>query len=212
MMLMQSQAVADVLLGRDAGWQVQRRDDGSLTMRELIGRFGKLTLIGILMGVSAYAVSWSLFLWMSPVTIGLLLAMPLAALTARSRAGIRLRKLHLLLIPEERQPPQVLVRANELAAAHPDESAQVGTLLRSARLRQAHADMLTPLPPHRRGKVDHDLVLAKAKLDEADTVDEAVGFLAANELRALLTDPDGFALLLGKQAAAAPRTVATSVV
>ncbi len=44
MMLMQSQAVADVLLGRDSGWQVQRRDDGSLTMRELTNRFGKLTL------------------------------------------------------------------------------------------------------------------------------------------------------------------------
>lgn len=211
MMLMQSQAVADVLLGRDAGWQVQRRDDGSLTMRELVGRFGRLTLIGILMGAAAYAVSWSLFLWMSPVTIGLLLAMPLAALTARSRAGIRLRKLHLLLIPEERQPPGILVRANELAVTHPDESAHIGTLLRNDHLRQAHADMLTPLPPHRRGKVDHDLVLAKAKLDEADTVDEAMGFLATNELRALLTDPDGYALLLDKQSAGAPKALASPV-
>jgi membrane glycosyltransferase len=210
MMLMQSQAVADVLLGRDSGWQVQRRDDGSLTLRELTNRFGKLTLIGILMGGAAYAVSLSLFLWMSPVIIGLLLAMPLAALTARSRAGIRLRKLHLLLIPEERQPPQVLVRANELAVAHPDESAQLGTLLQNDVLRQAHAEMLTPLPPHRRGKVDHDLVLGKAKLEEAESVDEAVGFLAINELRALLTDPQGYALLLDKQVSAKPKVTSAA--
>ncbi len=211
MMLMQSQAVTDVMLGRDSGWQVQRRDDGSLTMRELVGRFGKLTFIGILMGAAAYAVSWSLFLWMSPVTIGLLLAMPLAALTARSRIGARLRKLHLLLIPEERQPPQVLVRANELAVAHPDESMSIGVLLQSHRLRQAHGDMLAPLPPHRRGKIDHDLVLAKAKLEEANTVDEAVGFLATNELRALLTDPEGYALLLDKPASTGPKAVANTV-
>jgi membrane glycosyltransferase len=204
MMLMQSQAVADVLLGRDSGWQVQRRDDGSLTMRELAGRFGKLTFIGILMGAAAYAVSWSLFLWMSPVTIGLLLAMPLAAMTARNSTGTRLRKLHLLLIPEERRPPPVLLRANELAAVHPDESVQVGTLLQRDDLRQAHADMLAPLPPHQHGRIDHDLVLGKAKLEEADTVDEAVSYLTAAELRALLTDPDGYARLVDKRSIVAP--------
>jgi membrane glycosyltransferase len=207
MMLMQSQAVADVLLGRDSGWQVQRRDDGSLTMRELVSRFGKLTLFGILMGTAAYAVSLSLFLWMLPVILGLLLAMPLAALTARSSAGIRLRKLGLLLIPEEREPPRVLVRANELAAAHADQSAHIAMLLQSNQLRRAHADMLTPLPPHEKGQIDRDLVLAKAKLEEAETVDEVVDFLAANELRALLADPEGYALLLDKQTAGL-RTVA----
>jgi hypothetical protein len=44
-------------------------------------------------------------------------------------------------------------------------------------------------------------------LEEAETVDEVVDFLAANELRALLADPEGYALLLDKQTAGL-RTVA----
>ena len=84
MMLVQAGAVVGVLTGRDAGWQVQRREDGSQSLSELVRRFGKLTLIGTVLAAGAYAVSLSLFLWMTPVTLGLLLAMPLAAVTART--------------------------------------------------------------------------------------------------------------------------------
>lgn len=145
MMLLQSQAVADVLLGRDAGWQVQRRDDGSLTRSELIKHFGKLTLIGVLLGAAAFAVSLSLFFWMAPVTIGLILAMPLAALTARADAGRALRRMRLLLVPEERNIPEVLLRANALATTLVNDGVKIGELLRAdAGLRRAHADMLPP--------------------------------------------------------------------
>lgn len=131
MMLLQSQAVADVLLGRDAGWQVQRRDDGSLTRSELIKHFGKLTLIGVLLGAAAFAVSLSLFFWMAPVTIGLILAMPLAALTARADAGRALRRMRLLLVPEERNIPEVLLRANALATTLVNDGVKIGELLRA---------------------------------------------------------------------------------
>jgi membrane glycosyltransferase len=70
--------------------------------------------------------------------------------------------------------------------------------------------MLAPLPARQRGKIDHDLVLGKAKLEEAESVEEAVGFLATSELRALLTDPGGYALLLDKQASGGPKAAITS--
>ncbi len=199
MMLLQSQSVAEVLRGRDSGWQVQRRDDGSLTWSELASRFGKLTLIGVLLGASAYAVSLSLFLWMTPVIVGLLLAMPLAAWTARADVGRRLRKMRLLLIPEEHDPPSILLRANELAVSLPDDTVPVGELLRgSDGLRQAHRDMLAPQSQRRRGDVDRDLVIARAKADEAETMDEALGFLTPAELRALLSDRPAYERLLAK--------------
>jgi membrane glycosyltransferase len=53
---------------------------------------------------------------MSPVIIGLLLASPMAALTASSALGYATRRLGLLLTPEERVPPDVVRRANELAS------------------------------------------------------------------------------------------------
>jgi membrane glycosyltransferase len=199
MMLLQSQAVADVLLGRDAGWQVQRRDDGSLTRAELIKHFGKLTLIGVLLGAAAFAVSLSLFFWMAPVTIGLLLAMPLAALTARTDAGRALRHMRLLLVPEERNVPAVLSRANALATTLVNDGVKIGELLRAdAGLRRAHAEMLPPPEPRARGAVDAHLALAIAKIGEARTLDEALGFMSPAETRALLSDPDGYQELLAK--------------
>jgi membrane glycosyltransferase len=206
MMLLQTQAVADVLRGRDAGWQVQRRDDGSLTAAELIRHFGKLTLIGVFLGASAYAVSLSLFLWMTPVTIGLLLAMPLAAFTARADIGLTLRDMRLLAIPEEREAPRILARANALARDLADDGVQIGALLRDNRgLQHAHGQMLSPQPPRPRGDIDPDLVIARAKAEQGDTIDEALGFLTLPEMRALLSDPQAFAQLLDKvQPAGAP--------
>ena len=199
MMLLQSQAVADVLLGRDAGWQVQRRDDGSLTRAELLKHFGKLTVVGILLGGAAYAVSLSLFLWMAPVTIGLLLAMPLAAWTARLPAGRALRRMRLLMVPEERHVPEVLTRANALAAELVEDEVKIGELLRrDANLRQAHAEMLPARQERRRGDVDADLAIARAKAAEAETIDEALGFMTVGQVRALMSDPDAYRELLAK--------------
>jgi len=48
------------------------------------------------------------------------------------------------------------------------------------------------------GVVDSDLIIAKAKTEEAETLDEAFEFLTPAEMRSLLPDPEGFQLLLVK--------------
>ncbi|MDO8878539.1 MAG: glucans biosynthesis glucosyltransferase MdoH [Pseudolabrys sp.] len=202
MMLFQSQAVAGVLLGSDAGWQVQRRDDGSLPFSELLRRYGRMTLIGVLLGAAAFAVSLSLFLWMTPVIVGLVLAMPLAAITARSDVGLALRGMRLLMVPEERDPPTILRRANELSESLPCDDAKIGDLFRgSDALRQAHLRALEPLAPRKRGDVNADLVLAKAKMAEAESLDETLALLTVKEKRALLSDRNGFEQLMEMKAA-----------
>jgi len=202
MMLLQSHAVASVLLGHDTGWQVQRRDDGSLPFSELLHRYGRLTLIGLFLGGAALAVSLSLFLWMTPVTVGLLLAMPLAALTARTDIGAALRRMRLLVVPEERDPPNILRRANELTLGLPDDGLRLGELLRGNHaLADAHLTALEPATPRRRGDVNADLVVAKAKVAEAQSLDEALGLLTLKEKRALFSDRAGFEQLLAMEAA-----------
>lgn len=197
MMLFQSQAVAGVILGRDGGWQVQRRDDGSLPWSELTRRYGPVTVVGLALGSAAYAVSLSLFLWMTPVIVGLLLAIPLAVLTARTDIGTRLRKLGLLIVPEEHAPPAVLQRAKELTDMLARGDVPLAQALRHKRvLGRAHLDTLTPPPPRERGQIDADLVLAKAKLAELDSAEEALAALTPREKRALFSDPQGFAKLL----------------
>src|SRR5215472_4565501 len=57
MMVSQSRAVADVLLGRDSGWQAQRRDADALPIGDALRRFAVHTAVGIVLAASAYAVS-----------------------------------------------------------------------------------------------------------------------------------------------------------
>jgi membrane glycosyltransferase len=186
MMIFQSTAVGEILLGRDAGWQVQRRDDGKWPVGALIRKYAAPTLFGVGMAASAYAVSLPLLLWMMPVILGLLLSVPIAMLSSRvSGPGSRLFR-----TPEQTAPPQVLIRANELAGASEEAVACPLLALRNdARLLEAH---LMNLPGHRqrnRGQIDPHLAIARAKIEDAETFDEALGYLTAREAFAVLTSP-----------------------
>ena len=107
-MLTQTIDVAAILLGRDSGWNAQRRDDGAIPARETRRLYRRHTVLGLLLGGVAWAVSLSLALWMLPVVLGLALAIPLALLTGRRRAG------GLLRTPEDVEPPSVVARAAAL--------------------------------------------------------------------------------------------------
>jgi membrane glycosyltransferase len=186
MMIFQSSAVGEILLGRDAGWQVQRRDDGKWPIGDLIRKYAAPTLFGVGMAASAFAVSLPLLLWMAPVIMGLLLSVPIAMLSSKgSHPNSRL-----FLTPEQTAPPQVLVRANELADA-PDEAfaCPLLALRNDGRLLDAHLMSLSGHRPRSRGQVDPHLAIARAKIEDAETFDEAVGYLTARETFAVLNSP-----------------------
>ncbi|MGO1068448.1 glucans biosynthesis glucosyltransferase MdoH [Lysobacter sp. CA199] len=113
-MYVQSRGVAEVLAGKDSGWESQRRDDGSLPLSGLIRSYGGLTLFGMLIGAMAYAISPPLAAWMSPVILGLVISIPVVAFTSAKAPGQWLRKIGIFRIPEEINPPPVLVRAKQL--------------------------------------------------------------------------------------------------
>ncbi len=193
-MLTQSMAVVAILMGHDSGWNPQRRDDGSLPFGELVRRFGPHTLFGLMLAAAAYAVSVSLFLWMSPVLIGLVLAIPLAAMTGSRTLGLGLRKLGLLRIPEEHATPPELARAGELyhqLAAEGDEPGDGFQRLASdPALCAAHRAMLPP--PRRRGEpIDPNLLVGLVKLEEATSLADAERDLTPREKAAVLGDRRG---------------------
>ncbi|MET0890064.1 glucans biosynthesis glucosyltransferase MdoH [Stenotrophomonas sp. SAM-B] len=122
-MYVQSRGVAEVLAGKDSGWDAQQRDDGGVSWLALARGYGGLSVFGLFMGALAYAVSPSLAAWMAPVVIGMVLAIPVVGFTSSRTAGVWMHRLGLMEIPEESAPPKVLVRAAELrraaAEAHP---------------------------------------------------------------------------------------------
>jgi membrane glycosyltransferase len=198
-MLTQTIDVAAILLGRDSGWNAQRRDDGAIPARETRRLYRRHTVLGLLLGGVAWTISLSLALWMLPVVLGLALAIPLALLTGRRRAA------GLLRTPEDVEPPSVVVRATELqrewqAAVAPD----VTQLLREPRLLGAHMAMLPPPRRPRIDPIDVTLVLARAKLEEADALDAAVTALSAPELTAALSDAAALRCLSALAAEAPP--------
>jgi membrane glycosyltransferase len=192
MMLTQTIDVVAILLGRDAGWNAQRRDDGSITLRAMAQQYWHHTVMGLLLGAAAWAVSPYLALWVLPVTLGLALAIPLAALTARRDAGLALRRAGLLRTPEEMSSPAVLACAAALYEAHEDAPPpqSIEWLLRDPVLMRAHRRMLPP--PRRRGidPIDISLLVALTKLREASSLAAAWERMSRDERRACLLNAD----------------------
>jgi membrane glycosyltransferase len=184
MMIFQSTAVGEILLGRDAGWQVQRRNDGEVPRREIIRKYALPTFIGVAMAVSAYAVSLPLLLWMAPVIAGLVLSIPIAMLS--STAEPDLHRSRLFNTPEQTAPPEVLLRANELAnAPHSAVSCPLKELLNEPDLLSAHLNSLRA-SPRIRGRIDPHLAVARAKIEDAESFDEALRYLNPREAFAVL--------------------------
>jgi membrane glycosyltransferase len=190
-MLTQSLHVVSILAGRDSGWNAQRRDDGSVPFRVTAVRYRWHTALGLVLAGTAWAVSSSLALWMAPVVLGLALAIPLAAVTARRSTGLAWRRLGLLRIPEEVQPPDVLARANCLTqemAAVPDGVRGMLRLLDDPVLYAVHHRMLPEVAPLRPQAVDVALAVARARLDLAQSPAEALAAMTPTEQMACLAD------------------------
>jgi membrane glycosyltransferase len=198
-MLIQSAAVVSILIGRDAGWKPQRRDDGQIPFGSVARRYWAHTLFGLALGVSSWLVAPTLLLWMLPVVLGMVLAIPLAVLTGSPAIGRAFARAGLLLIPEERRPPEVLARARACARelAHslrPMEA--VERLAADERLRDAHRLMLPAPRRPRVDPIDATLLVGLAKTEEAGRLEEALGSLTKAEKAAALADAAGVDRLL----------------
>lgn len=187
-MLIQTMAVISILLGYDSGWNAQRRDVGYIPFKDVVRDYWRHTAFGILMGVGAWEVSSALFFWMTPVLLGLLLAIPLVWITSSQRFGAFCMKIGLLIIPEETARPDILRRDRIEKRRVMDMEVQdaFSTLVHNPKLIALHASFL---PPERQkgDAINPDFLVGMVKLDEADNQDQAMQILTHNEKSALLT-------------------------
>jgi membrane glycosyltransferase len=199
-MLTQSGHVIAILFGRDAGWQPQRRDDGGMPFRDVVRLYWRHTGLGLLFGCIAWLVSPYLALWMLPVVLGLALAIPLSALTAAIAPGRALCRLGLLQIPEEVRPPAALAQAGslcrELENAEQLGDGGLARLRRDPFLAEAHRHMLPAPRPRGQGPIDVPLLIALARIADADTGVEAWNAMNHEERAAALGNPEALDRLL----------------
>jgi membrane glycosyltransferase len=119
MMLFQTLSVGLTLLGRSVVWEAQPRDDRGIGWREGLRRVGWHTLLGLGWAIGVYAVTPLFFWWLTPIWLGLALALPLAVWSSRQSFGLALRRMGLFLTPEETAPPTELSRLRRALAGAP---------------------------------------------------------------------------------------------
>jgi membrane glycosyltransferase len=192
MMLIQTGSVVQILSGRDTGWNPQRRDDGSIPLRDIMRRHRSHVAMGVITLVAGLLIPSSLIYWMSPTIAGLILAVALSWASGQRSIGLALRRIGLLVTPEEVNPPEIAARSNALQADLGGSSHDSDDALRvihdDAGFRKAHEFMLPEAARRRRGDIEVDRVLAEAKLNDATSLDDAVHWLAPKERMIVLYD------------------------
>jgi membrane glycosyltransferase len=104
MMLIQSRFVLDVLLGRDSGWGPQNRADCEIPLGQAVRSHAWHVAAGLALAALALHVSWTTFLWFSPILAGLVLSVPVSWATGLPSLGRKAWSLGLFRIPEEHAP------------------------------------------------------------------------------------------------------------
>jgi membrane glycosyltransferase len=121
MMLFHSEFVLRALLGKSVGWDAQARGDRGITWYEAFLRHKWHLAIGLVWGTAILVLAPDFIWWMSPVIIGMLLAIPLTVLTSRADLGRALRRRGWLLTPEETsEPPELTAAAAARARRAPE--------------------------------------------------------------------------------------------
>ena len=109
LMVQQTLSVAYSFIGIEAKWKPQQRGGSQVTWQALSRFHAAETVTGLLLltGISLGIVS----LWLLPIMISLVLAVPLSRLSgmrpARARSAVR----HIMATPLERHPPSIITEA-----------------------------------------------------------------------------------------------------
>lgn len=111
MMMFQSKFVFDIFAGFDAGWNTQNREESGTPLSQALQRHFWHTVLGIATTIVVWQYAHSLFWWMLPITVGLMLSIPISMFSSRESWGLWAKKHHFFIIPEEVEMPEILIAA-----------------------------------------------------------------------------------------------------
>lgn len=192
LMVAQFHVIWAVLLGHDSGWKPQRRDDGALDWATAFRAHRGHMLFGAALALIAWEMSEPLFYWLLPITLGLMLAVPLSWISGGRRRGRLFALLGLLRAPEEKRPAPVLARmqaAIEQLDSVDDRNA-LSHLLTNPELFAWHCAQLRPAPTEPfLADFNAAAVTAAWKAEHATSVEELQHWLEPTETLALLNQP-----------------------
>ncbi|RTQ34649.1 glucans biosynthesis glucosyltransferase MdoH [Variovorax sp. NFACC27] len=110
-MLAHSLFVLVALTGIKLDWKSPPREAAAVPWKVAASQLAPMTLVIAMLAVGVAMIDPSALVWLMPVGLPLLLAIPLTVLTSQIALGTTLRDRGYLLIPEESRSPAVLRRA-----------------------------------------------------------------------------------------------------
>ena len=190
MMIAQVQIIVDVVLGRDSGWSAQRRGDAGTDYATARRAHRWHMIAGAAIAIASYYMNPYLFLWLLPISIGLLISVPLSCLSGSTRAGLLLKKFAILRTPEEQSEkrPKIVNRYEETLGTY--QSTDIPALKRLAedpKLQRWHAAQLASHEDDPRA-YNEPLILARAKRIRCDDLADLGSVLTTDQELALLND------------------------
>ena len=110
-MLAHSLFVVVALTGIKLDWKSPPREAAAVPWKIALSQLAPMTFVVAALAVGIAMIDASALVWLAPVGLPLLLAIPLTVLTSQIALGTALRERGFLLIPEESRSPAVLRRA-----------------------------------------------------------------------------------------------------
>jgi membrane glycosyltransferase len=110
-MLAHSLFVVVALTGIKLDWKSPPREAAAVPWKIALSQLAPMTFVVAALAVGIALIDASALVWLAPVGLPLLLAIPLTVLTSQIALGTALRERGFLLIPEESRSPAVLRRA-----------------------------------------------------------------------------------------------------
>ncbi|MGQ8364208.1 glucans biosynthesis glucosyltransferase MdoH [Glaciecola sp. 1036] len=189
-MLIHTKHIIDIFRGKDSGWSTQQRQYSGIPWMQVTKQHFWHTLIGIGLTALVYFNAPSLLIWLSPILIGLVLSIPLSALSGSQILAKVFRKLGILNIPEEQKSLAIFEARDKFAEELNNEVAQLCSLdvAINPRLKQRHFSMVQPIPRLKRGQAPVHKLSAEYKLNDATSCEEAWSWLDKQEKIAVLSE------------------------
>jgi membrane glycosyltransferase len=111
--------VVGALTGWKLEWKSPPREASDVQWSEAARRFGPVSALVLALGAALATTGSSALLWMLPVGLPIVLAVPFTVFTGSTRLGERVRAARLLMVPEECASPTVLRQAWRFARMSP---------------------------------------------------------------------------------------------
>ncbi|WP_158972551.1 glucans biosynthesis glucosyltransferase MdoH [Paraglaciecola sp. L3A3] len=190
-MLIHSQHIFDIFRGRDSGWATQQRQHNGTPWLQLVRQHYWHTLIGVGMSLLLYQYSPTLLIWLSPTLIGLVLSIPLSAISGSKSVAKWLKFLGILNIPEEVYAFSIISQRDRFAAQLREhlQTVSIRSLLETDRYRSSHFNLVAEAPLPTPGNPKVNSIIAEHKINDASNPQEALSWMNKQEILAMLSEP-----------------------